>query len=98
LERTPGNGATAVLRPPGRASVQTVLRDLSRGGAALLCNEQFAPGLEVKFELPNAGGPVAARVARSGGGIVALILHQDAEAMARVDRAIDALVASRQAA
>jgi hypothetical protein len=32
------------------------------------------------------------------GGIVALILQQDAGAVARVDRTIDALIASRQAA
>jgi methyl-accepting chemotaxis protein len=98
FERTPGNGATVLLRLPGHASVQTVLRDVSRGGVALLCDEPFAPGTEVEIELPNAGGPVAGRVARSGSGMVALILQQDAATIVRVDRTIDALIASRQAA
>jgi methyl-accepting chemotaxis protein len=98
FERTPGNGATAVLRAPGRAAVQTVLRDLSRGGASLLCNESFAPGLEVGIEFPGAGGAVAAGIARSGGGVIALILGQDTGAKERVDRMIDALLAARPAA
>jgi hypothetical protein len=39
-----------------------------------------------------------ARVVRSGGGTVARAFHQDAAALARVDRTLEAVMATRQAA
>ena len=35
-ERVPGQGASVLLRIPGQAPARFVLRDISRGGAALL--------------------------------------------------------------
>jgi methyl-accepting chemotaxis protein len=98
FERVSGNGATVVLHVPGREASNTVLRDLSRGGAALICDHHLDAGAEVEIELPNAGGAVGARVVRSGGGNLALVFRQDAEALARVDRAVHSLTGDARAA
>jgi methyl-accepting chemotaxis protein len=90
-ERIPGGGASVSLRVPGKDAIRAALKDLSRGGASVVCDLRLAAGDNVDIDLPNAGGPVAARVVRSGGGILALVFHQDATDLERIDRALDAL-------
>jgi hypothetical protein len=74
------------------------LKDLSRGGAAVVCDLTLLVGAEIDIELPNAGGAITARVVRSGGGTLAVVFHQDAAALARIDRALDAIAVKREAA
>jgi methyl-accepting chemotaxis protein len=96
-ERLGGNGVTAMLRVPGRDAVRMTVRDLSRGGVALL-GGSVSVGTQVEIELPDAGGGVQGQVARAEGGIVAVQFRDDAAVRARVDRALAALSASRVAA
>jgi starvation-inducible outer membrane lipoprotein len=74
------------------------VQDLSRGGAALTCDIPLPAGTEVDVELPDTSGPVTARVVRSGGGVLAVVFHQDAAALEMIDRALDGLAGSRRAA
>jgi methyl-accepting chemotaxis protein len=97
-ERIPGRGTVASLRLPGREPISAVLKDLSRGGASLQCDLTLAVGDEVGVELPDAGGAITARAVRSGGGLLAVVFHQDAADPARVDRALDALTIASKAA
>jgi methyl-accepting chemotaxis protein len=97
-ERIPGDGASVTLRVAGQPATRATLRDLSRGGVAVLSDLDLAVNVEVEVELPNAGGAVSARIARRGAGILALAFDQDAEALVRVDRALDALTGAKRAA
>ena len=97
-QRVSANGAPAVLLVPGRDPIRTALRDLSRGGAALLCDLPLAAGTEVSVELPDAGQAVVARVIRSGAGFLAVSFHQDPAALTQIDRALEAVARIRRAA
>ena len=96
-ERLAGNGVTATLRVPGRDAARMTVRDLSRGGAALL-GAAVPVGTQVEIELPDAGGMVRGRVSRAEGGVVAIEFAEDATIRSRVDRALQALGAMRAAA
>jgi methyl-accepting chemotaxis protein len=96
-ERVSGRDTLVTLRGSGREA-RVALRDLSRGGAALICEWTVAAGSEVEIELPNAAGMVTGRVARSDGHELAVVFAGDAANLARVDRALDALGAAREAA
>jgi methyl-accepting chemotaxis protein len=97
-ERVSGRGRSVRLFVPGREAITTRLNDLSRGGAALACDLQLTVGDEVGIELPDADGAIAARVVRSGAGILAVVFHQDATDLARLDRVLDALTNAQKAA
>jgi methyl-accepting chemotaxis protein len=97
-ERVPADGAIATVRTQGRDAVRATLRDLSRGGARMGCDWTMQPGAVVEVDLPHAGGPVTARVVRCGAGELALVFGSEAAALARVDRALDALATTRRAA
>jgi methyl-accepting chemotaxis protein len=97
-ERIAGNAAPVGLHVSGGAVASGALRDLSRGGAVLACDLTLTVGAEIDVNLPNAGGPVTARVVRSGGGMLAVVFHQDATALARIDHAMDAITDIRSAA
>ncbi len=74
------------------------LEDVSCGGAAVRCHWTLAPGVEATVDPPEACGVVSGRVVRTGDGILVMVSRQDAEPMARVDRAIAALARERAAA
>ena len=97
-ERVQVNGTIVTLRAPGRNPVRTTLRDFSRGGARVECNLTLPAGTAVELDLPDAGGAVTARVVRCDGGEVAVVFSSDAAALARIDRALDALANVRRAA
>jgi methyl-accepting chemotaxis protein len=90
-ERIAGNGATVGLHVPGRPPVRVMLMGLSRGGAALQCEQSLPAGSQVEVELPAAGGAVPARVVRCVGGLLAVVFQQEPAAVVRIDRALDAL-------
>jgi methyl-accepting chemotaxis protein len=97
FERLSGNGTSVTLRASGRDAMRATLKDLSRGGAALIC-PQIATGSKVEIDLPDAGGAVLAEVVRSQHGMVALTFREDAETSRRVDRALQSLGGARAAA
>ena len=86
-ERVPGDGATALLRAPGREPARVAIQDISRGGAALACDWPLAAGAPVSLEL-EAGGIVPGRAVRSGQGRLAIVFQQDAASLERLDRAL----------
>jgi methyl-accepting chemotaxis protein len=97
-ERISANGAPAVLRVPGHSEIRTTLKDLSRGGAALVCDLQLVTGTELDVELPGTDHPVTARVVRYGTGAIVVSFHQDPAALAQVDRALDTIAGTRRVA
>jgi len=97
-ERVAGRSAPVGIIVPGGTASRGTLKDLSRGGAAVVCDLTLLVGAEIDIELPNAGGAITARVVRSGGGTLAVVFHQDAAALARIDRALDAIAVKREAA
>ncbi|HZF76370.1 MAG TPA: methyl-accepting chemotaxis protein [Acetobacteraceae bacterium] len=97
-ERLAGNGLRATLRPRGGAEQEAEVKDIARGGIALLSGLVLDAGAEVEVVLPGAGGPVTGRVARCGGGTVAIAFRQDPAMLARIDRALDMLGGRAKAA
>ena len=89
-ERLPGAGAAATLTMPGLPEVKTAVRDISRGGIALMCGSTAPPGTEVKVGLP-AGGSVSGKVVRSHDGIITVVFRQNETSLASVDRAVEAI-------
>ncbi len=88
-ERIPGGGTFAVLRARGRPEHQAMIVDVSRGGLSVRSDWRDEAGMEVQVVLPGAAQPVAARVARAEGGLLALAFHQDAATVRQVDQALD---------
>jgi methyl-accepting chemotaxis protein len=86
-ERIPGAGAKAALSVQGHANVSSLVRDLSRGGIALICDMTSPAGTEARVGLPS-GGSVTGRVVRSGNGLLSIAFRQDAESIALLDRTI----------
>lgn len=97
-ERIPANGAMVGMQAQGRPAVRAELRNISRGGAAIASDWAVPAGTELEVELPNGGGTVTARVARSGGGELAVVFSAESQALARIDRALAAMTQTRQAA
>jgi methyl-accepting chemotaxis protein len=89
-ERLPGGGTAATLTMPGLAGIKTVVRDISRGGVALMCGGTAPPGTEVKVGLP-AGESVSGRVVRSQDGVITVVFRQDQTSLASVDRSVEAI-------
>jgi methyl-accepting chemotaxis protein len=95
-ERISGNGAQAVLRPPGNPEIRVAIVDISRGGVSFRCDWQADTGTEVPIKLPGVDGPVIARIVRSEGGVLALAFRQDEAMLRYVDQAL-ALISARTA-
>jgi methyl-accepting chemotaxis protein len=87
-ERIPGAGATAHLTIPGQPEVRVTVRDISRGGVALVNGSTAPSGTEVQVGLPT-GGRVFARIVRSEPNLVTMAFRQDAASMALIDRTIE---------
>jgi methyl-accepting chemotaxis protein len=97
-ERVQGNGSTATLRMPGRQAIRATLRDISRGGARLVCDWTLPSGTALEVDLPQGGEAVIARVVRCGAGELAVVFSADAAAFKRIDRTMDALSSARRTA
>ena len=73
----------------GADGIDVTIKDISRGGVAVECRTTADCGSEATILLPGAGEPVAARVVHAGDGSLALVFHQEAVSLARVDGALD---------
>jgi methyl-accepting chemotaxis protein len=94
-ERIPGHGARAMLGWHGAAAIPVEIRDMSRGGIALICPALLAAGVEVQVTLPGRDSAVAGRIARAEPGIVAVAFRQDPAAIVQIDQAMDRIMASQ---
>jgi methyl-accepting chemotaxis protein len=98
FERLETGAVGGTLRLSGQNAIQVTVKDLSLGGAALRCKQSVALGTDVSVDLPGAGGAVSGKVVRSGGGVLGIEFRDDVAVRSRVERVMQALVASRQAA
>jgi len=89
-ERIAACGTFAVLHHAGQASRMEV-RDISRGGAALLTSALLDVGTRVELELPAPVGRIAARVARCSEGSIAMAFFHGAEGTSGLDIFLDGL-------
>jgi methyl-accepting chemotaxis protein len=96
-ERIPGGQHTAVLVIDGGAN-SCVIKDISRGGVALVSQWAAAPGTAVEIQLPGTDLPVAARIVRTGNGCVAVSFRQTNASLGAVDLALDTISGQRTAA
>lgn len=87
-ERIPGGNAPATVRLAGQAEISAVLADISRGGAALVCTVEAAPGTDAQMMLPGAAAPIRGRVVRAGQGSFAVFFQQDPATLAQIDRVL----------
>ena len=92
------DGVMVGVQTKGHSATRLTLRDISRGGAALVCDWTLAPGTPIELELPQADGPVPARVVRCDGGALAVVFSSEPHALVRIDRALAALTQRRRAA
>jgi methyl-accepting chemotaxis protein len=97
-ERFPVSGATASVQVDGRQAVRLSIRNISRGGAVLASDWTLPAGAALQVELPNTETPISARVARCGGGELAVVFSSEAKVLVLIDRALDVLTKGRQAA
>ncbi len=96
-ERISGNGAPVTLRALGREA-RCSLRDVSHGGAAVVCDWTLPPGTGVEIDLPQATGVVTGRVAHSDGHEVGLVFGSHPANPGRIDRVLDMLSTTAAAA
>jgi len=96
-ERVPGAGATASMTIQGHTEIQAVVKDISRGGVALLSNNTAPAGTQVQVSLP-AGATVAGRIVRATNGLVTISFRQEGSNLALLDRAVDAIKQKARAA
>ena len=88
-----------MLAARGHAATSVVIKGMSpRGRVALTCDWKLPSGTGVTVELPGAGGSVSGRAVRSVDGVLAVVFQQDAESLARIDRAIAGLGEIQRAA
>ena len=97
-ERVPGQGLRATLRGIGAAAVEAEIADVSRGGIALATRLAAPAGADVTIALPGGFGEVRGRVVHGTEGRLGIVLRQDAETLARIDRLLDRLQASAKVA
>ena len=97
-ERLAMSNLTVAVRTPSRPATRVVVRNISRGGALMVSDWTLQPGTALDVELTDGGGSVPARVARSGGGEIAVVFSSDPTALAIIDRALDSLARARRAA
>jgi hypothetical protein len=74
------------------APVQATIRDLSRGGAALLVQGTVDVGAIVSLELPGGAGQVTGTVIRSVDDTISVRFAEDDETRGRVEEALQSLM------
>ena len=86
-ERISGGGVQVTLQIAGRPVVQATVRDISRGGLALMhvCEDKI--GADATITLPG-GASVKARIARNGEGNVGFVFLQDKASLVLIDQAL----------
>jgi len=97
FERLAADGVSVSLRVRGETPARAVVRDLSRGGIAVI-SRPLPIGCQVEIELPGGSGTVQGEVVRVEGRMVAFRFGEDSATLTRVDQAIRELGAQRAAA
>jgi hypothetical protein len=90
-ERVSGDGSRATLRVAGRIDAEITIKDISRGGIALICDWPLPAGMEIEVVLPGAAGPLSGRVARAENGLVIATFRHDPTSLGALDRALDTI-------
>ena len=90
-ERIDGRGSRARVRIDGGQEFDTSVGDISRSGAALICNRSAAPGTEITVPLLRDTHQIRGRAARSEEGLIAITFLQNAVNLATVDRALEGI-------
>ena len=70
---------------------QFEISDISRSGAALLCEWQLEVGSEVEILLPSADARVPARVVRQADNLLAVTFRQDQGSLMQIDAVLELL-------
>jgi methyl-accepting chemotaxis protein len=81
-----------------RPVARLMMVSISHGGAALVCQSELSAGSRLEVELPDGGGRVPARVARSGEGKLAVVFTGEPSSMVWIDRFLDGLTDTPRAA
>jgi methyl-accepting chemotaxis protein len=97
FERLPGNSMALTLHALGREA-KASLRDLSRGGAALVSEWKLPAGTTVEIELASVPGRISGRVARSDAETTVLVFDADTRNVTQIDRVMDTLESPLMAA
>ena len=96
-ERIEG-GATPVRITGSKGDIEARIVNIGRGGVSLRGALTGLPhGAPVRIHLPGASAPVAARLVRQDETGAAFAFRQDPEALALIDRALEAIAARRAA-
>ncbi len=97
-ERTPGNGLRVTLEQADQHWSHLEVKNLSRGGIALLCGFGLPRGTDVFISSEHAADRLPARVARCEPGVIALTFHQDDATQAKADRLVEMATARQRIA
>ncbi len=84
-ERISGGMRRASITIAARPMISGVIRDISRGGIAILSGTPVPAGTACMITMPGAADPIKARVARFGGDFLALAFGQDEASLRQVD-------------
>ena len=96
--RAPGVGMHAVIADGRRGGSCAVVRDLSRGGIALVTNWLSPVGEIVGISLDGAMAPITGRVTRVQSGILIVAFDQHEANLTLVDQAMRAMGGRRPGA
>ena len=97
-ERIKVEGMMVTLETKGHPATPLPLRNISRGGAMVACDWALPAGTALEVTLPQAGGTVPARVARSTATELAVVFSSEPQALAEIDRVLATLAQTRRAA
>ena len=97
-ERLAVRGMTVGVRAKGYPAADVMLRNISRGGAAIECAWNLSPGTPVELEIPGTNGWLPARVSRGGGGALAVVFSAEPQVLASIDRVLASLTPAQIAA
>ncbi|WP_146101677.1 methyl-accepting chemotaxis protein [Rhodopila globiformis] len=86
-ERIDGNGMPATIQTAGQSPVQATIKDIARGGMAILHDGRYSPGTDMSIGLPG-GSAIRGRVIRAENGTIGFAFRQDAASLAQIDRAL----------
>lgn len=97
-ERLAGAGLRAAFKTGLHAGKPAPVRDLSRGGVALLTDWTAPAGEAISVVFDGATAPAVGRVIRAREGVLALAFAQDSANLAIVDRVLTSLEAGARRA
>lgn len=90
-ERIAGQSRTTTLKIRNHTGITAEIRDVSLGGAALVCPLMLQPGSELEITFSPGGAPAHARVIRNEAELLAVAFRQDPITLSSVESFIAAL-------